>query len=76
MIPAPAASGQPDRDDAFDNAVDALRTRHQANAEWGPAAQLSTLADQLTSEISAAAVEAFENTTRGSWRSDRCHEGC
>jgi Dynamin family len=50
---------------AFGNAVEALRTRHRATAEWGPPAQLATLADQLTSEISAAAVEALENTTRG-----------
>jgi hypothetical protein len=49
---------------AFGYAVEALRTRLRAPAEWGPADQLTTLTDQLTSEISAAAMEALENTTR------------
>ena len=49
---------------AFGDAVETLRGRYRAAAEWGPAAQLPTLADQLTSEVSAAAVVGLEQTSQ------------
>ena len=49
---------------SFGNAVEALRVRYRGAAEWGEATQLPTLADQLTSEISAAAVDGLERTTQ------------
>jgi hypothetical protein len=49
---------------SFGAAVETLRARYRAVAEWGQPSQLPTLADQLTSEVSEAAINGLESTTR------------